>query len=203
MARKYRKFGKKKKLGKWGRRFKTAKKWAGVAGSVAATAGQALSIASRVASMVNAEFKWVDNSALILDATTPFDSTNSIVYDITSAMVQGVGANEFVGQSVRLKSLYCRLRIVPNQSTSGNPWTSIRFMIVVDLNLDGTTPAVTDVLQTNSYLSPLTMNMPDRYSVLYDKTLTASNANNYAKNIKIFKKLNHHFKVSAASPTGS
>lgn len=189
-----------KKIGKWQGRFNTARKWAGVAGSVAATAGTALSIASRVASLVNVEFKFVD-TAINLDYLTPLDSSNPVIIDMTTTMAQGVGANQFIGQSVLMKSLFLRMRIVPKQGTGILPWTNVRVLLFIDRNLDGTAPTVTDILQTNTYLSPMSMNMPDRYQIIHDRTYNASNSSNYTRALKIFKRLHHHFKVSAAAPT--
>jgi len=195
--RKNRRVNRKKKGGST---LKKVGKWARIGGSVASTALTALKVANVARGLINAEFKFCDNN-ISYAASTPFDSSNPQVFDLTSAMAQGIGANQFTGQSVRLKSLFIRGRIAPSQNVAANTWATVRMLLLRDLNVDGTLPTVTDILQSNSWLSPLTTNMPDRYVIMSDKTYNASRTNQGVYNFKIFKRLNHHFKVSAASPT--
>lgn len=175
-------------------------KWAKVGATTAGIAYTALKTAQIARGLINAEFKWVDGTFAI-DATTPFDSGSPIIIDTTLNMVQGVGANQFIGQSVRLKSWYMRLRCAPSQNASANPWSILRVIFLMDKNMDGSNPTITEILQQNNYLSPLSMSMPSRYKIFHDKSYTVSKTGQQAISVKVFKRLSHHFKVNAANPT--
>ena len=108
------------------------------------------------------------------------------------------------GDSIKLKSLFHRCEYI---TVAGTP-AVIRCMIFVDTQNNGALPAVTDVLQTASRLSPLNMVNSKRFIVLQDELFDMNiyqTTTGMYRTMKFFKKLDFHTKYrdGTSSVTGA
>ena len=91
---------------------------------------------------------------------------------LINGIATGTDINNRVGRKVIMKSLVFNVNNFP-VATTANALQGImlRHMIVYDSqpNSAGTVPAVTDILETATTLSPLNLNNRDRFRVIYDK----------------------------------
>lgn len=118
---------------------------------------------------------------------------------LMNGVAQGTDYTNRIGRKILLKSWLFRVGIVPQAITS--PSGDIcRVMLIYDCQTNAATPAVTDILTTGFYNSPMNLNNRDRFKVLADKFVTIGAANYAAgalttgspvpRQIKIFKKMN-------------
>lgn len=150
---------------------------------------KALSIAGRVASIVNSELKHYDET----NTVTPDTTTGSVV-SIVRGMSQGDTNNTFEGNSFLVKSIFIRGSVVLNASATSS---RVRYLLVKDTRPQAAVPAITDVLSAATIIAPL--NIDDqikRFKVLYDRTFNVSNVSGAMPEItfKGFKKQNSHIK---------
>lgn len=118
---------------------------------------------------------------------------------LLDGVATGTDFTDRIGRKICLKSHYCRGVIFPEDTTTSNQL--IRMLIVYDMQTNGATPAVTDVLKSADPTSQLNLNNRDRFRVLVDKqwvlapidtTATQSYAGSPTiHQFKKYKKLNH------------
>jgi len=132
-------------------------------------AGDAYSLASRAVAGVNAirrliniETKFVDFSAV-----TSVTNTSTAIY--ASALAQGVDVSNRVGDSIRLQGLEYSFRISGDASFVGLSY--VRLLIVRDNENSGSTPAVTDLLVSQSSTSLQNWLTRSRFNVLLDEVV--------------------------------
>lgn len=143
--------------------------------SVGKYASDAWSLAKRTAYGLNEIRKLINIETKVAEATgTSAISTTGAVTSI-SLIVQGLDYNNRVGDSIKLQRVEFRTRWTVGTGTG----TFCRTLLVRDLDNYGTKPAISDVLQAVSVLSPKNYLNSDRFSILYDElgTLNQSDTN--------------------------
>jgi hypothetical protein len=132
-------------------------------------AGDAYSLASRAVAGVNAirkliniETKFADYNINGFVTTTP-----TVLY--ASALTQGVDVSNRVGDSIRLQGLSYAFRVTGDPTAA--VYSSVRLLIVRDNENVGATPAVTDILVSQSVTSSLNWFTTSRFNVLLDEVV--------------------------------
>lgn len=169
-----------------GKRFRRKIKHTGKAfGTAFSVAKQALNTALKVKSLINVEFKHVDT------APNAWTVASGGVVLAMNAIAEGDASNERDGLSVRNKSLYLRATISEHASAQK---TLIRMMIVKDQQPNGTTPAITDILEAADWRALMNNINTRRFKVLVAKDYALSNNGNGIVQDNIYKELNFHTK---------
>lgn len=137
----------------------------GLPGSrVAAVANKALSIASKVASVLNVEQKNIDT----VDAGD-FSVSNVKTY-LLNGISQGDTGNTRDGDQVKIMKTYGKIQLI---STLNGSQSHFRIMLVLDKQADGTTPTISEVLDVGNSEPPtiahFNMDNKFRFRVLKDK----------------------------------
>lgn len=159
-------------------------RWArtGLPGSrIAATANKALSIASKVASVLNVEQKNVDGYA-----SDTYGLSSYSTY-LLNPIAQGDGGNQRDGDQVKIMRTYGSIMCYNN---TGDPqW--VRILILRDRQADGTVPTLAEVLELSSsephYLAKYNMNGKFRFKIYHDKLMCLGNSPADGKNVKVHK----------------
>lgn len=138
--------------------------------------------------------------------TAQVNTTGAIT--LLNGSTQGTDYTNRIGRKIVVKSLYIRGAMLNeqanNQLTTGTQGAQAGRMIVfVDMQPNGATPAVTDLLVSASPYSQLNLNNRDRFKIIKDKmyffdpyvyTTTATQASaaltNQIKQIKCYKNMN-------------
>lgn len=130
------------------------------------------------------EYKFLD-SVFISQAI----GTTAVVYGL-SVIAQGNDYFNRNGNVVEAKSLYGRMNV---NSSATATFNTLRAMVIVDNDNQGTAPVGTDIFEGASYnyLSPLNHANSKRFTVLWDKVYVVEKANKAAVNTKLYRKLNH------------
>lgn len=113
----------------------------------------------RLQELVNTEFDYVDSSS-----STTVASAGTL--RLLNGMAQGDTASSREGNSIRMKSYYMKYQIA-NNATAVN--TNTRVILVLDKQSNGAQPLVTDILATNTVVSPRNLDNRKRFKILYDK----------------------------------
>lgn len=109
------------------------------------------------------EFKVVDtNPALTLIA-----AAGSL--QLINGVATGNDYTDRIGRKIIMKTLLMRIFIYPTITLSSSQGTTTRCLVVYDTQPNGAAPAITDILTTNTYDSPMNLNNRDRFKVLYNK----------------------------------
>lgn len=143
--------------------------------------------------LINVEKKFIDTGVIAVNPSNT--GTNTILTNIA----QGADYNQRNGNSIKLSSTYLKL-IFANNPTSAA--TFLRVMMFIDNDNIGSAPAVTDVLEAASVVSPLNHTNGKRFKILSDKTLCASLQGPDIVKYNQYKMLSNHVKYSNAT-TGS
>ena len=109
------------------------------------------------------------------------------------------GDNEFTrtGNSIFVRSVFGRFNFAIHSSAI---YSTIRMIFFQDTQQVGdTAPAVTDVLQTASYLSPLNNDTKGRFKILKDMTIRLDEAANQVANRKVYLPMRHHVRYNGSS----
>jgi len=93
---------------------------------------------------------------------------------LLNGVAQGTDYTERIGRKVMLRSILWRGFVTPSSATSLPEGAFFRYIIFYDAQTNAVAPAVTDVLQTNAYDSPLNLTNRDRFKVLVDKYCTVN-----------------------------
>jgi len=174
--------------------------WTGYArkaGTWAGAANNALHLAKTVYSLINPEFKYVENNTY----ANTFANTAPQINFITS-IGQGVTSTTRTGNSVLLKYIRCAFNIRYN--TSSAP-TTLRITIVTVQ--DGTAPVGTDIYEntasgTQVVISGWKKNSAIAYKVYYDKIFHVDQYNpQRVFTTDIRARGHHHIKYTGPSPT--
>jgi len=150
--------------------------------SVSKFAGDAYSLGTRalrglneIRKLINIEYKVLDK----IQTSTTFSTSGGIL--ALSQIAQGLDFNNRVGDSIKIQRIIFTGRINVNAATTT---TTVRVLLVRDLQGFGTRPLVSDVLQTvgtaSAPLSPMNFLNRDRFSVLFDELMTLSPSTNYS-----------------------
>jgi len=166
----------------------------------ASLAYKAYKIASTVAGKMNSEKKlWIANLGL-----TSVSNTGNIYPLFEPA--QGVGLNNRVGNTCRLKSFQLKMEAQPALGTPTNE--RLRVILFVDkrrgwnatTNTDTTiTPGDLLADTTNPIVSPWNNENYGRFRYLYDRILQVDVDDYPKRTVQIYKKLNHIVRFTIAS----
>lgn len=169
-------------------RYGTAKKYVGYA----STAVKALQIASKVAKLVNVEHKTFDVPNSLSVGTTPIVQGLSLI-------LQGTDYNQREGLSIKADSLQIKYNIQINSLGTTNLF---RVLIVVDReNTTGVAPVAGDILEANSFTSPMNHTNLQRFRVLHDRVHQLTATSNDFIFCESFHHLNMHMKWSTSAAT--
>lgn len=162
--RKYRRYARRKAKG--GKFMRYVNKGVGYA----KTAYKAYQLASKVARMVNVEYKY-----FIIDGS-PSVGNNGNIYPLC-IVPQGLKVTERTGDSIKPMRLAGRVFITQHGSAQK---TALRCILFRGKNENGTQYNVSDLLDTshistNQYLAPKDWNERFRTKIIYDKTFHLSN----------------------------
>jgi len=144
-----------------------------------------------------------------LAETSGTDSTGAASLALLNGVALGTDATQRIGRKTTMKSIYLRCGIT-SRTTNSTPTNGfvtvpgqIRYLIVYDMQPNGTALTVADVFQQSGVadlmVSPLNLNNRDRFRVLTDKVTSISNsptasipagASDHSRYIKIYKKIN-------------
>jgi len=80
---------------------------------------------------------------------------------LINGLVPGTDASQRVGRQIEIKRILMRF---VTQS-------ACRYVLVLDAQANGATPAITDIFQSDSYESEINFNYRDRFHVIYDVCL--------------------------------
>lgn len=148
------------------------------------------------------ELKFIDLSA----AATLW--TTAGVIGILNGVAQGTDFNQRIGRSVSMKSILFRFNI--EKTATDSEGNTCRCILFYDAQTNGAAPAVTDVLATASYLSPMNLNNRDRFKILADCYLQTDAydggapivAGTFTEHCKtIYKKFNMEVQFSGTAAT--
>lgn len=164
------------------------KKGARIGGNVGAIASKVKNIIDEL----NVEKKYND---ITIGATV---GTAGAIYSLNT-LAQGTGAVARDGNSIKLTSLQIRHSVVMNPTAVTN---TFRIIVFQDLQeVLGTNPAVTDVLQTASFLAPLNRARAGRFKVLSEHVFLLSATGSQIAYTKEYKKLSVHQHWSDSTST--
>lgn len=173
------------------RRKPAASSW----GSYANTAVRALSLASRVASMVNVEYKNIDT------VSTATLSTTWQVVNLTLC-AQGDDQTNRNGRSIKSQSLMMQCGITAN-ATATVP-VRCRLVLVKDNQGLAANPNGTDIFTLNGTEAlRVILNTQNRFQVIWDrmKTINTDGAGPSAISIRKYFKMSHHIKYQLTTAT--
>lgn len=154
-------------------------------------AKKAWSATKYIKSLINVETKFFDVTQTGLSI-----SSSGSIYPL-SQIAGGSAYNQRDGNSVKAVSNLCRLSAVLNSPAES---VFIRCIIFTDAEQRASTPAVSDVLESVGYLSPINHINGSRFQVVSDTLLVLKKDMN-AISKKYFRKLNSHIKFSSATST--
>lgn len=156
---------------------------------------KAYQLAKYAISKINSESKYIDSTI----SETPSTAGGLV---LLNGCAQGDGSTSRDGDSIRLQSVAANLYMSMNASSTTHE-NIVRVMIFVDLQTNGSTPAVTDVLLTANVNSFRNLSYGSRFKVLYDQRFTMVDADNYATKLvpKLFFKIDYHQKFSSTGST--
>jgi len=157
-----------------------SRRGASTADSVGQYATDAWSLARRTAYGLNEIRKLINIEEKFCDATGTNVSTSSTgVMNPVSELAQGLTSATRVGDSIRIQHIEVCGRILANPDAGS---TSVRVMIVRDLDGYGTAPTPADVLESTATayapFAPKKFNKRERFSVLFDELFTVQGTDN-------------------------
>ncbi len=138
-------------------------------------ASDAWSLAKRTAYGLNEIRKLINIETKVLQTSNTGAIDNAGTVSTISSIAQGLDYNNRVGDSIKLQRIEFRFRAL--MGTTGTK-TTLRVMLVRDLDGYGTKPGVSDILESVDVLSPKKYLNADRFSVLVDETLSLSSVSN-------------------------
>lgn len=130
-------------------------------------------------------------------SSTAISSTGRV--DTLNNIDQGTTVVQRIGTQIHCIRVHIRAMLSWNANTA---FQLLRIIVFKDLQqIDGTTPAVTDVLETNSYLSHIAYKNKRRWKVYKDETMDTSNTEMVANPFKFNIPINDVIRWSDASGT--
>lgn len=129
------------------------------------------------------------------NATSNISSTGTVVH--LSSIAQGDTSSGRTGNSILSRNLLLRIAIANNVSAVN---TFHRVMLVWDTQQIGdTSPTISDILESVSYLSPLATATVGRFKILYTKTFSTNTVNNTNKIIDKYFNFNKHIRYNGTA----
>lgn len=151
--------------------------------SIAPVVAQLARSVDHIYKMINVEDKYMDTSITIAP-------DNTGIVTLLSGIAQGLTDVTRIGNKLRVKDIYARLSTTINALSGA---TFVRVILFSDKECASATPAVTDVLQSASHLSPINRDNSDRFVIIKDTTVSmAVGTESRLKEWKWFKTLPIH-----------
>lgn len=123
-------------------------------------------------------------------------SNTGAIFSLTD-VAQGDGQGERSGDSILCQSMFSRTTVTISPSAVT---TCLRYIIFQDKQqISDSEPAVTDVLQTASCLSPLNEITVGRFKILHDTLYTVQDNGVAIRFTKMFKELNTHVRFNGSA----
>lgn len=117
------------------------------------------------------ELKYRDDAANFFPVTANSTFTGAGAPVLLNGIATGAGATERIGRKIILKSLLLRWRFDMNPAEIANITGGVngRLVVVYDKQANAVAPNITDVFNTDNFISQLNLNNRDRFVVLVDK----------------------------------
>lgn len=112
------------------------------------------------------EYKAVDTAQVDAALAGSVNSFNAPV--VLNAMAQGTTSGTRVGRRITMKSFQYRVQFSGATGASSNP-NPIRVLVVFDKQPNGALAVATDILTSNTFVSPINLNNADRFIVISDQ----------------------------------
>lgn len=112
------------------------------------------------------ELKFIDTTL----SATSVSNSGTIAVSTLHPVVSGTGESQRIGRKIVLRSVF--VRWVTELGNGTNPSATddgLRFIVYHDMQCNGATAAVTDVLETANYLSFNNLANKNRFKILMDK----------------------------------
>ncbi len=152
-----------------------------VGSTVASAAFTGLKIAQGLAALINTEWKHLDNNFVV----TPNLGTGSVSF--ISNIAQGSDVDQRNGDSILPKALQLRAKFSINSSATT---TTVRYIILRDMQYDGANPTVPDVLAALDPLAFMNLDNGKRFRILKDWIVTLRKVDKTEVVLKTFLKFN-------------
>lgn len=147
---------------------------AGAAGLVRTTGSYSAPLATRGFAFNTGRFGGIKEKKFFDIAATiySFDTTGTVT--LLSAPIQGTDYTNRIGRKIMLKSVYVRGFCGTETSATVTapvvaPAQIGRLILLIDMQPNGTLPAMTDILMAATPISHLNPNNRDRFKILFDK----------------------------------
>lgn len=142
----------------------------------------------------------VNSEKFKLDTTVsvnPDNSSGSVIH-LTGA-ASGDTDSSRTGNSIFVRSLYCRFRIDKHASATN---TNVRILLVVNKQqVADTAPAITDVLESVDTTAPLNNATVGRFSILWDRTFNVNSVSQPTYNTQLYKPMKLHCRYNGTAGT--
>lgn len=145
--------------------------------------------------LVNVEKKFYDVTGSGTVTTTPGVAA-------LTGMAQGTDYNQREGLSVKTKSLYLQGNITCNPNIAGSYGQTVRVVIVIDKDNQGSNPGWGDVFESSSIISAVNHTNGKRFQILMDHNFkVAPGSTDGVINFKRFIRCSQHLKWSSTTGT--
>lgn len=154
-------------------------------------------IASRALRVARSVTKKIEYNHKVYNANISPSNAGTVL--ALSAIAQGDGDNERVGDKITARSIMGRITCILNSTSA---YTTYRFILVQDKQQVGdTTPSISDILQSVSTLSALNTTTPGRFKVLKNWFFMQDTTKGSTKTIQFYKKLNSNLRYNGTAST--
>lgn len=153
------------------------------------------------------ELKTIDSGNTTYAALDSSTGNSTLLNGVTN----NTDYNARIGRVITMKSILLRFQWYPLTTQSDSNGDVLRALIVIDLQANGVAPAITDILDTASYLAPNNLANRNRFVTLYDKMFNMSawtmsagalvNGGVLPRAQKIYKKINQDTIFNATGAT--
>lgn len=134
---------------------------------------------------------------LVTNSTVSVTNTATIIP--LTAIGQDDTASGRTGNSILLRNIFMRWGLTNNPAASS---TYFRCLLVQDKQQIGdTAPTITDVLQSSSTLSSLSLNSAGRFKILKDWFFILNNVDKTSRNAKLYLDVRKHVRFNGAAGT--
>lgn len=117
-------------------------------------------------SLANSELKFFDSTF----SSTNVPSAGSIVLDSLHKVPSGTGESQRVGRKIVVKAINIKMVTTLQEQTFTNTTDDgLRYIVYMDKQCNGQAAAVTDILETATYLSFNNLSNKNRFTILMDK----------------------------------
>lgn len=115
--------------------------------------GGFISKVRKAAAMADKEMKFYDTNVGTTSIPT-YEGGGALVTPTIVNMAQGSGASQRIGRKIQLKKIQCKFEVKPYTSAVDPQPCTVRIMLIMDRQSNGSTPVVGDVLQNIAGFPP-------------------------------------------------